>query len=167
MNYHRSHVASFARVSSVLYHLASCKKIVWGAEHEQAFQTLKQLAISAPMLAHPAPEGLMILDTDASGGQIGADLSQVQGGVIKPIAYASHVLMKPHRKFLYYSPGTISCCQVLSPFSTLFARPILLGEDRPQQPGLVDPIQVYRGTTCSVVGGALAIQHEDYSQEGK
>ncbi len=99
MNYHRSHIANFARVSSVLYNLASLKKFAWSAEHEEAFQTLKDLAVSAPMLAHPAPEGLMILDTDASGGQIGAELSQIQDGVIKPIAYASHVLMKPHRKF--------------------------------------------------------------------
>ena len=58
---------------------------------------LKTIAISAPMLAHPSPDGLFILDCDASGTQISAELSQVQNGVIKPICYASHVLIKQHQ----------------------------------------------------------------------
>ena len=48
---------------------------------------------------HPSPDGLFVLDTDSSGNQIGAELSQVQNGVIRPICYASHVLMKQHRNY--------------------------------------------------------------------
>ena len=51
------------------------------------------------MLSHPSPDGLFILDTDASGTQIGAALSQVQNGEIKPICFASHVLLKQHRNY--------------------------------------------------------------------
>ena len=51
------------------------------------------------MLAHASPDGLFILDCDASGSQIGAELSQVQNGVIKPICYASHILLKQHRNY--------------------------------------------------------------------
>lgn len=57
------------------------------------------MAISAPMLAHASPDGLFILDTDACGNQIGAELSQVQNGVVKPICYASHALLKQHRNY--------------------------------------------------------------------
>ena len=63
------------------------------------FEKLKALAISAQVLAHPSPDGLFVLDTDSSGSQIGAELSQVQNGVIRPICYASHVLMKQHRNY--------------------------------------------------------------------
>ena len=51
------------------------------------------------MFAHPSPDGLFILDCDASGTQIGAELSQVQNGVIKPICYVSHVLIKQHQNY--------------------------------------------------------------------
>ena len=43
--------------------------------------------------------GLFILDTDASGNQIGAALSQVQDGVVKPICFASHALLKLHKNY--------------------------------------------------------------------
>ena len=39
------------------------------------------------------------MDTDASGTQIGAALSQVQDDVVKPICFASHVLLKQHRNY--------------------------------------------------------------------
>ena len=99
MNYHRNHMPDFAKVSSDLFTLAHAKDFVWTRQHQACFDKLKNLAISAPMLAHASPDGLFILDCDASGSQIGAELSQVQNGVIKPICYASHILLKQHRNY--------------------------------------------------------------------
>ena len=99
MNYHRNHIKDFAKVSADLYALVHADLFIWTSRHQACFETLKQLAISAPMLSHPSPDGLFILDTDASGTQIGAALSQVQNGEIKPICFASHVLLKQHRNY--------------------------------------------------------------------
>ena len=62
------------------------------------FEELKEIAISAHVLTHPSPDGMFTLD--ASNNQIGAELSQVKNGVIKPICYVIHVLLKQHRKRL-------------------------------------------------------------------
>ena len=90
---------SFAKVSADLFTLAHAKNFIWTRKHQACFEKLKNLAISAPMLAHASPDGLFILDCDVSGTQIGTELSQVQNGVIKPICYASHVLLKQHRNY--------------------------------------------------------------------
>jgi hypothetical protein len=50
-------------------------------------------------LVYPTQEGEFILDTDASYKCIGAVLSQVQDNEEKVICYASHALLKPHRKY--------------------------------------------------------------------
>ena len=99
MNYHRNHIQDFAQVSADLYALIKADIFTWKKKHQACFEKLKELAITAPMLAHPSPDGLFILDTDASGNQIGAALSQVQNGVVKPICFASHVLLKQHRNY--------------------------------------------------------------------
>ncbi|MEW8187006.1 MAG: reverse transcriptase domain-containing protein, partial [Candidatus Thiodiazotropha endolucinida] len=99
MNYHRNHIPGFARVAADLYELAHANTYDWSDQHQACFEKLKALAISAQVLAHPSPDGLFVLDTDSSGSQIGAELSQVQNGVIRPICYASHVLMKQHRNY--------------------------------------------------------------------
>ena len=99
MNHHRNHIKDFAKVSSDLYALSHAKTFTWTDFLQVCFERLKGLAILAEVLAYPSPDGLIILDTDASGNQIGAELSQVQDGVIRPICYASHVLMKQHRNY--------------------------------------------------------------------
>jgi hypothetical protein len=58
----------------------------------------------------PVPEGMFVLDTDASGDAIGAELSQIQEGsqimegMEKPIAYGSLSLGSHQQK--YCTPGT-------------------------------------------------------------
>ena len=47
---------------------------------QQAFDRLKALLLSAPVLALPNKTDYYILDTDASDKAIGAELIQVQNG---------------------------------------------------------------------------------------
>jgi hypothetical protein len=54
---------------------------------------------SSPCLAYPRPEGHFILDTDASDITIGAELSQIQDGVERTIAYASNTLIPTQRNY--------------------------------------------------------------------
>ena len=81
------------------YALIHAESFYWRGRHQAFFENLKELAITAPMLSHPSPRGLFILHTNGSGSQIAAALSQVQDGVVKPICFASPVLLKQHRNY--------------------------------------------------------------------
>ncbi len=100
VNYHRDHIRNFAQIASPLYDLSTKKgEITLSDEHLEAFNTLKQAVTSARCLSFPTPDGLFILDTDASSLALGAVLSQVQDGVVKPICYASNTLLKTQRNY--------------------------------------------------------------------
>ena len=75
-------------------------KIEWNDECEKAFQTLKNLCSNTPCLAYPDYERKFKLYTDASEQGLGAVLTQLQdGGVERPIAYASRTLSKSERNY--------------------------------------------------------------------
>ena len=68
-------------------------------ECQVAFERLKELLTSAPVLAYPQGDAPFILDTDASNHGIGAILSQIQDGVERPIVYCSRTLSKSERNY--------------------------------------------------------------------
>ena len=59
-----------------------------------AFDSLKGSLTSARVLAYPTREGKFVVDTAASDHGIGGVLSQFQGGMKRPIAFASPTLSK-------------------------------------------------------------------------
>ena len=64
----------------------------WTPECEDAFNALKRSLIQAPVLAIADPTLPYELHTDASGSGLGAALYQKQGGVLRPVAFASRGL---------------------------------------------------------------------------
>uniref|UniRef100_A0AAV2LF77 Reverse transcriptase/retrotransposon-derived protein RNase H-like domain-containing protein n=1 Tax=Knipowitschia caucasica TaxID=637954 RepID=A0AAV2LF77_KNICA len=60
--------------------------VMWHPEHQAAFDTLKRLLTTAPVLGYPLDQGEMVLDTDASDTGIGAVLSQMQDGAERVLA---------------------------------------------------------------------------------
>ena len=75
------------------------KEFQWGPSERQSFQDLK-LALTTPsVLGIPTSTDLFILDTDASGFAVAAELSQVQDGVERVIGYGSHTLSKEQRRY--------------------------------------------------------------------
>jgi hypothetical protein len=100
VNYHREYIKDYASISNCLYKLTGKKnKFRWEPEHQEAFDTLIQCLINPPVLAYPKPDDLFILDTDASGNAIGAELLQVQDGKEKVISYGSYTLTPAQRKY--------------------------------------------------------------------
>ena len=62
-------------------------KLKWCMQCEQAFQTLKR---KLTVLAYPQAKHLFIIETGASGGELGVVLCQMQAdSTVHPIAYAS------------------------------------------------------------------------------
>ncbi|VDI25482.1 Hypothetical predicted protein, partial [Mytilus galloprovincialis] len=100
VNYHRDHLHNYAEMTACLYDLAhQTGEVEWQQCHEKAFQQSKTALISAPCLTYPNANDKFILDTDASDTTIGAVLSQLQNGEERVICFASHVLLKPQRRY--------------------------------------------------------------------
>jgi hypothetical protein len=98
-NYHRAFIARYAELAGPLYSETGMKPFHWGPEQQTAFEGLISALTSPPTLVMPIPNGMFVLDTDASGDTIGAELSQVQEGVERPIAYGRLSLGKDQRKY--------------------------------------------------------------------
>ena len=80
-------------------HKNNAELLNWTEEHEQVFNTLKDILINALVLAYPRPKDTFILDADASHVAIGAELSQIQDGVEKVISYGSASLTPVQQKY--------------------------------------------------------------------
>ena len=66
----------------------------------EAFETLKQKCVQAPILSFPDFKKPFLLETDASGKGLGAVLSQKQDdGCYHPIAFASRVLTEAEQRY--------------------------------------------------------------------
>jgi hypothetical protein len=85
-DYYHRFIPDFSKISKPITELLKNQvKFVWSPECEEAFQTLKRLLTTAPILAQPDIEKSFHVYCDASGIGIGCVLMQ-QGRVI---AYAS------------------------------------------------------------------------------
>lgn len=62
---------------------------MWTESQQNAFDTLKNMLSSRPILKLPDFQETFILRTDAADDGIGAVLLQMEGGVKLPVAYAS------------------------------------------------------------------------------
>ena len=71
----------------------------WGAEQMNAFCSLKERLISAPILGMPTDSGMFLLDSDASSVGLGAVISQMQNGKEVVIAYAPRSLSNAERNY--------------------------------------------------------------------
>jgi len=99
VSYYRRFIMNCARITDPLNCLLRKNtKYDWKTDQQVAFDHLKDLLTSAPILAHPNFQRPFILQTDASIEGIGAVLSQLDSFDHEhPIAYASRAL-KPAEK---------------------------------------------------------------------
>ena len=134
--YFRRFIKNYARIAEPLNNLIGCDNaklknhpVTLSPEAKDAFNTLKQKCMTAPVLAFADLEKPFLLETDASALGLGAVLQQVQAdGRLHPVAYASHALRKGEknyhsskleflalkwavteqfREYLYYRPFTV------------------------------------------------------------
>ena len=93
--FYRKYIKHYAIIAQPLYNLT--KKDVtfkWSDECQEAFDKLKNHITSESILAFPDFNKPFVLATDASKLGIGACLSQVQDGEMKPIAFTGRGLSK-------------------------------------------------------------------------
>ena len=98
--YYRQFIPDYATIAKPLTQLTRKGATwEWGTDEENAFRTLQQKLITAPILGYPAPTGPYFLDTDASAVGVGAVLSQIQDGHERVVAYFSKTLSPAERNY--------------------------------------------------------------------
>ena len=91
MGYYRKFIRNFAKITKPLILLTQQQtKFKWTPTHHNAFLTLKESVIQAPILHYPNPKKCYIVYTDVSDDACGAQLSQEHDGTEFPIAFLSH-----------------------------------------------------------------------------
>ena len=91
-NFYRRFIRNYSRVAEPLTSLTSVNRpFTWTTETESAFQRLKDLFTSAPILTQPDPTHQFVVEVDASNIGVGAVLSQrsPEDGKLHPCAYFS------------------------------------------------------------------------------
>ncbi len=100
VNYHREFIPRLAETIKPLYALTKRGEVFeWTGACENAFQELKRVMTTTPVLAFPNNEDQFTLDTDASDFAIGAALYQLQDGSERPISFASHTLTPVQQRY--------------------------------------------------------------------
>ena len=99
-SYHRRFIKGFAQIAAPMIKLTrKMEPYVWGPEQEESFRALQKALMTAPVLVHPTREDAFVLDTDASNKAMGGEISQIQDGVERVIAYASSSFSKEERNY--------------------------------------------------------------------
>lgn len=88
--YFRPHIKNFAKYQIPLQ--TAVKEFVWGAAQEEAFNALKKLITSSPILAIPILEEDFIIYSDSSIKAIGGMLCQMLDKIEKVNEYWSRML---------------------------------------------------------------------------
>ena len=88
--FYRKNVPNFSVLCGPLYSLTKeGHKYKWDAAERQAFEDLKQVMVSAPILKHPYLNYPFIIETDASDKGLGAVIIQRMIGQTSVIQYVS------------------------------------------------------------------------------
>ncbi|KAK3567207.1 hypothetical protein QTP86_013422 [Hemibagrus guttatus] len=95
-NFYRQFICNYSSVAGPLTLLlrGKPKRLAWMDQARAAFQQLKDCFTTAPILWHPDPDLLFVVDVDASSSGLGAVLSQRHGEPWKlhPCAFYSRKL---------------------------------------------------------------------------
>ena len=93
-NFYRCFVDKFSEIAAPLINLTKKRSTwCWGEKENSAFERLKNIFATAPVLAQWDPEKDTVLEADCSGYAIGGCLSQLDNqNKLRPIAYFSRRL---------------------------------------------------------------------------
>lgn len=93
-NFYRCFIKKFSEISSPLIALTKKGSIWrWGTEENSAFEQLKRIFATKPVLAQWDPDQETVMEVDCSGYALGRCLSQKDSnGTLRPVAYYSRRL---------------------------------------------------------------------------
>ena len=122
-SHYRRFIKNFAHIASSLSELTKgdvtgSTKVKWKEEHEAAFQKLKTLLTSAPVLGIYKEDRITIVETDASSIAVGGVLSQQdeKTGKTHPVAYFSRKLQPRQKKYCAYDLELTALVETITHF---------------------------------------------------
>src|SRR5262245_30885590 len=115
-NFYRRFIHHFAQIAHPLHYLTGNVPFNWTLKCQTAFDQLKTLITSAPILTMANHYDKFRLETDASEYAIGAILSQQQEDRWKPIAYLSKSLTLTERNYEIYDQELLAIMTALQHF---------------------------------------------------
>ncbi|KAL0148604.1 hypothetical protein M9458_056151 [Cirrhinus mrigala] len=102
-NFYRRFIQNYSSITAPLTSLLRGKPqhLTWNPAAHEAFQHLKHLFSTAPLLRHPDPELPFTVEVDASTAGVGAVLSQAAGdpALLHPCAFYSHKLSPAEQNY--------------------------------------------------------------------
>lgn len=130
--YYRKFLKQFANVCKPLHKLIEKgAPFIWSQDCETAFETIKILLTTAPVLSYPSPDGQnVILDTDASNVALGSVLHLLRNGEEKVIGYYSQCLGKTERKYCTTRKELVAVVNAVKHFHLyLYGQPFIIRTD--------------------------------------
>nr|XP_054762021.1 uncharacterized protein LOC129268495 [Lytechinus pictus] len=112
VNYHRTFIKNYAAAAVPLYKITGKNMFCWGPEQQEAFDSIKELLTSAPVLTMPNLQDPFILDTDASNEAIGAELLPGSGWTRESSGLRKHITVSRTEKVLCDKERTPSSGEV-------------------------------------------------------
>ncbi|KAI0991434.1 hypothetical protein K3495_g16753, partial [Podosphaera aphanis] len=93
-NFYREFIPHFSEIAQPLLDLTKKDRaFLWLKDHSEAFESMKELFMTAPALALYDPDKLTVVEADCSGYAMGACLSQFDdSNSLRPVAYFSRKL---------------------------------------------------------------------------
>jgi transposase InsO family protein len=89
-NFYRRFIKNYSGLTAPLTRLTGDVPFQWGETEQQAFDKLKEIFVTEPVLAQWDPDKETILETDSSGYVVAGVLSQYDNqGLLRPVAYYS------------------------------------------------------------------------------
>ena len=103
-NFYRRFIHEFSKLVKPLVHLTKMDTpFVWNEACSEAFESLKQRVVTAPILNHFDPKRQAILETDSSDFVTGGILSQYDDeGVLHPVAFYSKTMVPAECNYHIY-----------------------------------------------------------------
>jgi transposase InsO family protein len=119
-SYYRRFVPKFAEVAAALTDLTRADvrdvKAAWGPKQQAAFEELKRLLTSTPVLRHADSSKPYMLRCDASEFAIGSVLMQEHEGQLHPVAYQSRKLSPAESRYGAYAREMLAVMDALRHF---------------------------------------------------
>ena len=130
--YYRRFVQDYTTIAEPLTKLTKKKspeQIHWNDKVELAFQRLKQMLVSAPLMQNPDFTRTFVSQTDASGVGVGAVLSQGEEED-RPIAYFSRKLLPRERAYSTVEKECLAIVLAIKHFRAyLLGKPFIVQTD--------------------------------------
>ena len=145
-SYYKNYIPNYGEIAFPLHRLSQ-KDVPfdWSPDCQVAFDKLKEILCSSPILAFPNQNDMFIVDTDASLHSIGAVISQIQDGHERVIAYGSKVLSKQERNYCTTRRELLAIVHFVPKWRHfLLAKKFLLRSDH----GSLHWLEKSRGTDC-------------------